>query len=341
MFKKIVLCFLLFSGIAATSQIGGQYTYQFLNLVSSPRQAAMGGKAVTIYDYDVNQAVFNPATINSEMDQHLAVNYGNYFGEVTYGTASYAHTFDKNKQTFQAGINYINYGSIDGYDENGRPTTTFSGSETALSLGYSYTVPKTNLHIGVSGKLITSALESYNSVGGALDLGTLYIDKKNQINYAFVIRNLGTQFTTYAAVNEKLPIDIMFGMSKQIENVPIRWHLTLDNLQQWDVSFSNPNRAQNSLDGTSTPENVSFFNNALRHVIIGAELFPKKGFNIRMGYNFRRGEELKLIDQRNFSGISLGFGIKMGRLKFDYSYSKYSFAANTSLFGLTINFKEQ
>lgn len=341
MIKKIVFFLLLFSGIVSNSQIGGQYTYQFLNLVSSPRQAAMGGKAITIYDYDVNQANYNPATIHSEMDQHLAINYGNYFGEVTYGTASYAHTFDKKHQTLQAGVNYINYGTIEGYDENGRPTAAFSGSETALSMGYAYTIPKTNLHVGVSGKLITSTLESYNSIGGAIDLGTLYIDNKNNINYAFVIRNLGTQFTTYAALHEKLPIDIMLGMSKQIENVPIRWHVTIDNLQQWNISFSNPNRTQNSLDGTSTPENVSFFNNVLRHVIIGGELFPKRGFNIRLGYNFRRGEELKLIDQRNFSGISLGFGLKMGRLKFDYSYSKYTFAANSSLFGLTINFKEQ
>jgi hypothetical protein len=56
-------------------------------LVTSPRQAALGGKTVTIYDDDVNQANFNPATINAEMDNHLALNYGSYFGEVTYGTA--------------------------------------------------------------------------------------------------------------------------------------------------------------------------------------------------------------------------------------------------------------
>ena len=30
------------------AQIGGQSVYQFLNLVQSPRQAAMGGKTVTI-----------------------------------------------------------------------------------------------------------------------------------------------------------------------------------------------------------------------------------------------------------------------------------------------------
>lgn len=341
MIKKALYCVLFLFATLTYSQVGGKSVYQFLHLVTSPRQAALGGKTLTIYDYDVNQANFNPATINPEMDNHLALNYGSYFGEVTYGTASYAYTYDRHVQTFQAGVNYINYGKIEGYDENGTATSSFTGSEIALSFGYSYLVPYTELHLGVSGKLISSSLESYSSFGGALDLGALYIDEDNDVNYALVVRNLGTQFTTYSGTKEKLPMEIMAGISQEVENVPIRWHLTFENLQQWNIAFSNPNRAQNSLDGGATSEKVSFFNNALRHVIIGAELFPAKSFNLRFGYNFRRGEELKLLEQRNFSGISLGFGLKMGRLKFDYSYSRYTLAANTSLFGLTINFQEQ
>ena len=82
-----------------------------------------------------------------------------------------------------------------------------------------------------------------------------------------------------------------------------------------------------------------FFNNALRHVILGAELFPGKGFNLRVGYNFRRGEELRIEDQRAFSGISAGLSLSFydRRIRFDYSYSRYTLAASTSLFGLTIN----
>lgn len=341
MSKKIIFSFFILYNTLVFSQIGGKTTYQFLNLVNSPRQAALGGKTITIYDYDVNQANFNPATINPDMDNRLSVNYGSYFGEVTYGTASYAYTYDRHVQTFQAGINYVNYGKIDGYDEIGNPTSSFTGSEIALSFGYAYNVPYTDLHIGASGKLISSTLESYQSYGGALDIGAIYIDEDNDINYALVMRNIGTQFKAYNEINEKLPFEIMAGISQEVENVPIRWHLTLENLQQWNVAFSNPNRAESTLDGETTQEKVSFFNNALRHVVFGGELFPRKGFNLRLGYNFRRGEELKLEEQRNFSGISLGFGLKMGRLKFDYSYSRYTLAGNTSLFGLSINFAEQ
>jgi len=52
------------------AQLGGESTYQFLNLISSPRQAALGGKVLTNVDYDVTQALYNPATINLDMDNH-------------------------------------------------------------------------------------------------------------------------------------------------------------------------------------------------------------------------------------------------------------------------------
>jgi len=339
MFKKLLIVLLVLFCTDSFSQIGGKYVYQFLNLVTSPRQASLGGKTVTIHDYDVNQGIFNPATINPEMDNRLSVNYGSYFGEVTYGTAAYAYTYDRHVQTFHASVNYVNYGSFDGYDENGQQTAEFTGSDIAVSFGYAYNIPWTDIYVGANGKLISSTLESYNSFGAAIDVGALYIDDRNDINIGLAIRNVGFQIKPYQDTNEKLPMEIVAGISQSLEHVPIRWHLTFENLQQWNIAFSNPNRAEGSLDGGSNEEKVGFFNNALRHVIVGAELFPEKSFSVRLGYNFRRAEELRIVEQRNFSGISAGFGIRFNKIRFDYSYSRYTAAANTSLFGLMINFQ--
>ncbi|MDQ5928540.1 MAG: hypothetical protein QG594_314 [Bacteroidota bacterium] len=338
MFKKVFVASFLLICTLSQAQVGGQNVFQFVNLVASPRQAALGGKNITIYDNDVNQGIFNPASINNEMHNNLAVNYGSYFGEITYGTAAFAHNFKK-MNTLHAGVNYVNYGDFDGYDGNRNPTGNFTGSAIALSAGWAYQVPKTNLHLGASGKFISSSLEAYSSTGGSIDLGAIYVNKKNNINWALVIRNIGTQFTTYSGIKEDIPTEIIFGFSKELAHVPIRWHVNLENLQQWDVSFSNPSRSSKSLDGTSTEEKVSFANNALRHVIFGVEFLPRRAFNIRLSYNFRRAEELKILQQSSFSGLSLGFGLKMNHLKFNYSYSSYTLAANTSLFGLTINFQ--
>lgn len=319
------------------SQVGGETTYQFLNLVSSPRQAALGGKVLTNVDYDVTQALFNPATINQDMDNQLAVNYVSYLGGIGYGSASYAYTIDRRTQTFHAGITYINYGDFEGYDENGNQTGTFTGNEAALSLGYALQLGYSDFYFGGNLKLITSKLEQYSSFGVATDLGLLYVNDGIDFNAALVVRNFGTQITTYAGQNEPLPFEVDFGMSQRLENVPIRWHVTLENLQEWPIARPNPARETSDLGGNQSSEKIGFLGQVIRHTILGAELFPEKGFNIRLGYNFRRGEELRINEQRNFSGISAGFSIKLNKMRFSYTHAKYTSAANSNFFGLQID----
>lgn len=320
-----------------SAQVGGESVYQFLNLVTSPRQAALGGKAITNQDYDVNQALYNPATINYKMDNQLAVNYMSHLSDVNYGTAAYAYTWDRHLQTFFAGVTYVNYGTFDGYDLQGNPTGSFTGNEAALTLGYAYNVLGTDLYLGANAKFISSKLERYSSLGAAIDFGVLYVVEDLDLNIAAVARNLGMQITTYNETREKLPFEVDFGISQKLENVPVRWHLTFENLQEWNIAFSNPARSEVDLEGNTTEEKVGFLNDVVRHTMIGIELFPDKGFNIRLGYNFRRAEELKIIDQRSFSGLSAGIGIKLNKLRFSYTHAKYSAAANTNLFGLHIN----
>lgn len=339
MLKRITTIFCLLLTTSIYAQVGGESTYQFLNLMSSPRQAALGGKTITNYDNDVTGGLFNPASINPEMDNQLALNYSSYLGGISYGTGAYAYTWDRHVQTLHIGMTYINYGSFDGYDLNGVSTGTFTGNEAALSAGYAYQIPFSDFYIGANLKLITSKLEQYNSIGVATDLGAMYINERLDFHMALVVRNLGTQITTYAGLNEKLPLEVSLGLSQTLENMPLRWHLTFENLQAWPIGFSNPARATTDLDGNQTQEKVGFFNEALRHTIIGAELFPERGFNIRLGYNFRRAEELRIVDQRNFSGLSFGVGIKLNKMRFNFAHARYTGAGNANFFGIQIDLR--
>ncbi|NNK82365.1 MAG: type IX secretion system protein PorQ, partial [Flavobacteriaceae bacterium] len=219
--KSLSVIFSLISFVMY-SQTGGESTYQFLNLVASPRQAALGGKVFTNVDYDVTQALSNPATINWDMDNQLAVNYSSYLGGISYGTAAYAYTLDRRKQTFHIGINYINYGSFDGYDENGISTGTFTGNEAALSFGHARQIGYTDFYAGANVKLITSKLEQYSSLGFAFDAGIIYMNENLEFNAALVVRNAGMQITTYAGQNESLPFEVALGFSQKLEYVPLR-----------------------------------------------------------------------------------------------------------------------
>ena len=231
MYKKIVPLVLFFFSTYCFSQLGGQSTYQFLNLVASPRQAALGGKVLTNVDYDVTQALYNPSTINVNMDNQFALNYSSYLGGINYGTAAYAYTWDRRTQTFHAGVTYINYGDFDGYDEQGNPTGSFTGNEAALSLGYALQIGYSDFYFGTNVKFISSSLEQYNSLGIATDLGLLYVDEDLEFQATLVVRNLGTQITTYAGRQESLPLEINIGLSQTLENIPLRWHLTFEILK--------------------------------------------------------------------------------------------------------------
>ena len=202
-----------------------------------------------------------------------------------------------------------------------------------MQLGYS------DFYLGANLKLITSTLEQYSSFGAALDAGLLYINEDIDFVATLVVRNFGTQITTYAGLHEPLPFEVGFGMSQTLENVPLRWHLTFENLQKWPISTSNPARTTTDLGGNQTEEKVGFFSNVLRHTIVGVELFPESGFNIRLGYNFRRGEELRIVDQRNFSGLSAGLSLKMNKLRFSYTHARYTTASNANFFGLQIDLR--
>jgi hypothetical protein len=336
-FKLLFLLFICSIAWSAKGQIGGQNTYQFLNLPVSPKVSALGGKNITSYSFDPSNALANPALINFDMHNKMSVNYMNYFADVNYGTASYAYDVGRRTQIIQVGVTFIDYGSFEGFDETGNSTSKFGGSEAALSVGYSRRIGRSDYYVGANLKFISSSLEQYSSFAGAADVGVSYIYPEWDLIISGVVRNFGTQFKAFNEVRESMPFEVVLGISQKLKKAPIRWHVTLENLQQWNLAFRNTARDTEDLTGNVTTDDPSFINNALRHTILGAELFPEGGFSIQLGYNFRRGEELRIQDQRAFSGLTGGVSIKFNKLRFSYSYARFNRAASSSFFGLNID----
>lgn len=333
--KKIIQL-IFFVSLSSFSQVGGENIYNFLNLTGSARQAGLGGNTLTLFD-DVNQPLWNPSVINQSLDNQLSLNFMNYLTDINLTSVSFAHTINRNFGTVYAGITYLNYGKFIRADEMGIEIGTFKAYDLAFSIGYSYNIFKTDFFFGANIKLINSVVENYSSFGVASDLAILYYNEYEPYAFTLVARNIGYQVTLFDDTRENLPLEIDLGASYELENVPITWHMTLSNLQQWNISERNPSNAITDIEGNVTNENISFFDNAIRHINIGAEIFPKGDFNIRLGYNFRRAKELQLIDKRTFSGFTAGFGLKMKKFKFNYAFSKYHPASNASTFSLQIN----
>jgi len=325
--------FFFFFSTSTFSQVGGETVFQFLNLSSSSRQIALGGEVLTLMD-DVNQPIWNPSVINPELDRQLSINYTSYLAGISIGSASYAHVISRRFGTIHGSINYLNYGTLIEADENGNETGTFKASDIAVSVGYAFNLPWTNVYMGFNGKLINSTISNFTSNGIAGDIAVLYYSPYKPYSFTIVARNMGTQIQSFDGTNEKLPFKVAIGGSYKLKYVPLKWHLTLDNLQQWNLAVPNPSNQTSDLEGNVTEEKISFFTNAIRHIVVGAELFPESAINLRAGYNFRRASELKLQNARSFSGLSFGIGIKMNKFRFNYAFSKFHSAASSSTFSL-------
>ena len=331
--KKIFfLCCILFSS-SLYSQVGGESVFQFLNLTSSSRQVALGGEVLTLIN-DVNQPIWNPSVINPSLDKQLSLNYTSYLAGISIGSAAYSQVINRRLGAIHGSIKYLNYGSLVEADENGLETGTFKASDVAISFGYAVNLPWTNIYMGLNGKFINSSISNFTSNGIASDIAILYYSPYKSYAFTIVARNMGTQIKSYDGTIEKLPFKVALGGSYKLKYVPLKWHFTLDNLQQWKLATPNPSNSTSDLEGNITDEKISFLTNAFRHFVIGAELFPDSPINLRAGYNFRRSSELKLQNARSFSGISFGFGIKMNRLRFNYAFSKYHAATSASTFSL-------
>lgn len=333
--KKIVILFYIIS-LNIFSQVGGESIYNFLNLTGSAKQASLGGNIITLLD-DVNQPFWNPAVINSTLDKKIGVNYLNYLGDINYASASYAYTINRHVGTFQTGVNYLNYGSFIGADEEGVETGEFKAFDFSFSIGYSYNFFRTDFYVGANVKLINSVIENFSSFGIGTDIALLYYNENEPFLATFVIRNIGYQITAYDNIKEQLPLQITLGFSYKLENVPIKWHFTIDNLQQWNIAVSNPSNSTYDFEGNEIEESISFFDNSLRHFTLGAEFFTDSAFNIRLGYNFRRASELKLAELRTFAGLTAGFGINFRKFSINYAFTKYHPASNSSTFSLLID----
>lgn len=334
--KNFLVLFSFFSFYSMNSQVGGEAVFQFLNLSTSARQIALGGEVLTLLD-DVNQPIWNPAVINPELDNQLAVNYTSFLAGISIGSLSYARQLSRRAGTVHGSIKYLDYGTLIGADKNGVETGDFEASDIAISLGYSFNLPWTNVFMGTNVKLITSSISNFISVGVALDFGIIYYSQYKSYSFTIVGRNIGTQIKSFNGTLERLPSKVSIGASYQLEYVPLKWYATLDNLQQWNISVPNPSDQTTDLEGNTKTEEIGFVGNTSRHFIIGAELLPDSLLNLRVGYNFRRAAELRLQNVRTFGGISFGFGIQMNRLKFNYAFSKYHSAANNSTFSLQID----
>ncbi|MBD8018162.1 type IX secretion system protein PorQ [Kaistella pullorum] len=306
----------------------GTRVYPFLNLPFSARQAAMGGDAVSIRDYDVSFAGVNPAVMNIEQDEMLAINYASYLADSKYGTFTYARDLQE-AHLISLSARYMDYGRMPRTDESANIDGEFGAMDASVGVGYAYQFDE-DWTIGGSANFVTSKIDTYASMAVVGNAGVTYHNRKSNETVALVFRNFGYQFKTFNGLRENVAFRVDLGYTRILDEFPLAFTITAHDLQQFNISQDYNNNGQP----------ISWQRKFADHFSLGAELFPQQAFNIRLGYNIRRGNELAVLDQRSFAGLSAGFGIKISSFRFDYAHVRYHNASNTNMFGLTLDLIE-
>lgn len=324
------------------AQVGGNNTYEFLNLPISARVGALGGNLLSVKDNDLNVALVNPSLLTDSMDNNIALSYINYFADVNYGYVAYAKHFNK-LGNFSAGIHYLDYGRFTRADETGATDGTFGANEMSINLAYARPIIDSNLTVGVTLKTIYSHLDTYTSWGSAVDLGVTYVRPKNGFGAAFVVKNVGTQWKTYVPGNrEKLPFEMQIGISKKPKHVPFRLSLTYENLEKWDLTYedpANPTLTVDPLTGETIKQSAFkvWGDKFMRHMVIGGEFIVTKNLFLRGGYNYQRRKELKIPEKRGATGFSFGFGFRIYKFHLSYGRAVYHLAGPSNNFSVSFD----
>lgn len=339
MLKRLVLFFLLIFNLISLFPQTGRGVYRFLDLPVSSRMAAIGGMNVSLRDNDVNFAFMNPALLTGETHGVIGLNMANYLADIKFGSAVYGHNFGENNFT-SFGVQYVDLGKFEGYDELGNFTEDFTAKDIALYMSYARRLDD-YFTVGATFKPIFSSYERYTSFGIAFDAGINY--SRDLFSAGLVFRNMGAQLKAYypdeqGQHREPLPFDIQLGVSKKFAHAPIRISGTLNNLNRWNVAGYQTDKTTTNLDGTTEEKKVKPVDMAFRHVVLGVELVPSDNFYIALGYNHRRNQEMTMEGFKSLAGFSAGAGLKLykfhvgfGLTQFQVGNFAYQFSFSTDL----------
>ena len=313
----------LFYKVVAISLIVGVFTtklnastpspYSFLRNGLSARATGLAGTVVS-FDEDVSGLFINPALIATHSGNNFSTTFLKHVLDINSGNVTYLYQ-DKELGSFAGSIVYTNFGSFDYYDAQGNPTGgSFSGNLISLAGSYANLLAS-NLHAGISGKLIFNQLENMDGFAVAIDAGLLYKLADNRTNLGFSILNAGAELKKIGTEKSDLPLSVNIGFNHRLRGLPLNFNLGFNHLNQDYGNF------------------FSRFSN----INIGGELYFGEYVQVRLGFDNYIRRNIAAEQNKGLTGISAGIGIVTEIINVDYGISIYT--SDLFLHRFSINLK--
>ncbi len=305
-FLTVILALGGAGALPAAAQSGPATAFSFLRLAPSARAASLAGAFSAVYDEDVNALFYNPALLNPDMHRTLSVTYLNHLGGIHAGFVSHARHWE-GIGTLGAGLRYVTWGSTEGYDAAGNATESFGANDVALTASWARAHDE-RLRYGANLHAAFSSVETASASAFAADVGVLYHFPEQQLALSASVHNIGIVADALGSSRDTLPLDLRVGISKRLRHLPLLLSLSGYNL----------NRIGEESEGRSAASG------ALRHIAVGWEFFFSDAFRLRLGYNHRQHQDLKMKNRLDLAGVGAGFGIRVASFRFDYAFNSWS-----------------
>lgn len=330
--RKIFYACLSFFALNHTvsAQIGGQQSFQFLNLPGSAKVAGIGGVNISSRSHDVNMLYANPALLNPETNYQLSFGHTSYLGDIKQNSLTYSFP-NKNGSSWAAGIQYLNYGDFVQRDATGQELGTFSVADYTVNLTHARTID--HFTLGATAKMAFSRIAEFKSSAALVDFGGVFKHPEQDFTVGLALKNIGYQLSTYNGNREPMPFDAQIGMSYKLEHMPLKFSLTAHHLQKFDIVYLDTTVTGRLDENNQEIKPKKTFGDKLaRHFVVGGEFMLSKNFNLRFGYNHLRRKELRTETKAGGAGLSFGAMIRTRKFELDFTRAYYHVSGASNFF---------
>ncbi len=264
---------------------------QFLTVGVGARPLAMGSAFAAVPDA-INAVNWNPAALGGLERENVTASYNSLFQDENQGFIGYGRPIEAGKSAWSAGVNYLMVSNIEkraGDTESA--DSTFSNQNYAISGTYARAMPIDGLFVGGTAKYIRESLDTFKANAAALDAGALYKTRVEGLSFGAVVRNLGTKLGP-----DTLPLFLKGG-----------------------AAYSLGKSVLLAADADWYPRDQRAYGD------FGVEARAAKALVLRAGYQMGHGQD----QLGGLTGLSLGTGVSVDHLRFDYAFLPFGNLGDT------------
>ncbi|MCY4419012.1 MAG: PorV/PorQ family protein [Cytophagales bacterium] len=257
------------------------------------RSVALGGRNISSPLFSFQ----NPA-LGSLLGSQVGLSYLNYYADIRAGQLQGNIPFGPGNLGIQA--RYISFGSMEGYDELGNYTGSFTAQESILTLGYAHKIE--GFSLGIALKPLLATVQHHQSLAFLVDVGTTFSSPQKNIVLAAVIKNLGLE-STWRGNWYLYPLDLWAGLSLKPEDLPFQFSFTS---HDWLQDLGSYYEAESPVKDHTMP--LSMAARFLNKWVLGIEYFLQDMLIFSVGWN--QGQRYTLRLDELSRGVGLSYGVQ-------------------------------